>query len=145
MGRRTLDPSLSRPDLVFTFMRRRQSSQAEEVWGLALGPQLQPQGVKKLFRGTYDACLFHPRDLFRFAIGKHACSIILVHNHPSGSLEPSGSDLKITKQAAAAGSLLQIPLQDHIIITLEGFLSLRGQYPELFEPAGLCGQPSLCQ
>jgi DNA repair protein RadC len=75
--------------------------------------------------GLLNHSLVHPREVFADAITDRAASVILVHNHPSGSLEPSSQDLAITRQLAEAGSLLGIRVLDHIIISHRGLLSMR--------------------
>ena len=75
--------------------------------------------------GTLNASLIHPRELFRTAIIRNANSIIISHNHPSGSLEPSKEDIKITDQLRKAGDILNIQLLDHVIVTKEGHYSLK--------------------
>ena len=77
--------------------------------------------------GTLNASLIHPRETFRTAIRKNCCSIIVAHNHPSGSLEPSPEDLHVTKRLRAAGQLLGIELLDHVIVTATAFCSFREQ------------------
>lgn len=67
--------------------------------------------------GTLSTSLIHPRELFEPAITLHAASLIIAHNHPSGSLEPSDSDRKITKKLVESGKLLGIPVEKHIIVT----------------------------
>lgn len=67
-------------------------------------------------RGTLDSSLVSPREVFKIAIDNRAASIILVHNHPSGNLEPSKEDIKVTEQLYQSGKLLEIPVLDHIII-----------------------------
>jgi DNA repair protein RadC len=76
-------------------------------------------------RGTLDTSLVHPREVFKSAIKHAAASIIVLHNHPSGQLMPSREDIKVTNQLADAGKLMEIPVQDHLIITRTGFLSMR--------------------
>jgi DNA repair protein RadC len=63
--------------------------------------------------------------VFADAITDRAASIICIHNHPSGSLDPSPQDIAITTQLKEAGSLLGIPLIDHIIVAKTGHLSMR--------------------
>jgi len=75
--------------------------------------------------GLLNHSLVHPREVFADAITDRAASIICVHNHPSGSLEPSSQDIAITHQLRDAGALLGIQLLDHIIITKTGFVSLK--------------------
>jgi DNA repair protein RadC len=75
--------------------------------------------------GTLNASLIHPRETFRTAILKNCCSVIVVHNHPSGSLEPSDEDLAVTKRLKDAGKLLGIEVLDHVIVTTDSYASLR--------------------
>jgi DNA repair protein RadC len=74
-------------------------------------------------RGLLNSSLTHPREVFRHAIIEHAASIILMHNHPSGNLEPSQEDIAITKQLVEASKVVGIPVHDHLIIAGGGFTS----------------------
>ena len=67
--------------------------------------------------GLLDRVQTHPREVFADAIADRAASVIIAHNHPSGSAEPSRRDITCTQQLAAAGQLLGIPLRDHLILT----------------------------
>ncbi|CAN5679277.1 DNA repair protein RadC [soil metagenome] len=67
-------------------------------------------------RGTLDASIVHPREVFRAAITESAAAMILVHNHPSGDPTPSAEDRAVTRQLAEAGRMLGIPVLDHVII-----------------------------
>lgn len=67
--------------------------------------------------GTLTASLVHPREVFADAITDRAASIIVAHNHPSGSLEPSEADREVTKRIQSTGELLGVKLVDHIIVT----------------------------
>lgn len=67
--------------------------------------------------GTLTSSLVHPREVFADAITDRAASIIVAHNHPSGSLTPSTADLEITERLSASSALLGIKLIDHIIVT----------------------------
>jgi len=73
--------------------------------------------------GTLNQSLVHPREVFAYAIEKRCASIIIAHNHPSGILEPSLSDINITKRLQEAGKILGIDILDHIIFTQEEFYS----------------------
>jgi DNA repair protein RadC len=75
--------------------------------------------------GLLNHSLVHPREVFSEAITERAASIICVHNHPSGSLEPSSQDIAITSQLRDAGTLVGIQLIDHIIVSKNGHLSMR--------------------
>lgn len=75
--------------------------------------------------GLIDQSLVHPREIYSNAIKEMAASIILVHNHPSGDLEPSMDDIKTTEQIKKAGDILGIPLLDHIIVSKNGYYSFK--------------------
>ena len=67
--------------------------------------------------GTLTSSLVHPREVFADAITDRAASVIVAHNHPSGSLNPSTADLEVTERLKDAGKLLGVNLLDHIIVT----------------------------
>ena len=67
-------------------------------------------------RGTLDASVVHPREVFRAAIIESAAAVVLVHNHPSGDPAPSREDREVTEQMADAGRLVGISVLDHIVI-----------------------------
>ena len=73
--------------------------------------------------GSLNASVVHPRECFRAAITARAASIILVHNHPSGDLEPSNEDMNLTRRLIAAGDLVGIKVLDHVIIAGNKHLS----------------------
>jgi len=75
--------------------------------------------------GLLNHSLVHPRETFRGAILDNASSIIVAHNHPSGSLEPSPQDIAITTQLREAGNILGIQVLDHIIVTKDHFTSFK--------------------
>ena len=74
--------------------------------------------------GTLTASLVHPREVFADAIADRAASIIVAHNHPSGSLRPSEADVAVTRRLQEAGELLGIILGDHLIVTAQGYKSI---------------------
>ena len=75
--------------------------------------------------GSIDEAAIHPREVIRRAMDLGASALILVHNHPSGSPEPSRADIQITRKIAEAGRLLGVTVHDHVIIGREGHVSLR--------------------
>ena len=75
--------------------------------------------------GGLDSAQIHPREVFKAAIQRSAAAVILAHNHPSGTPEPSQDDLRITTRLADAGRVLGIEVLDHIIIGDGRFTSLR--------------------
>ena len=82
-------------------------------------------GVETVSIGSIISANISPRDVFKSAILANAVSIILCHNHPSGSLVPSDSDIALTKQLIEAGELLGIKVLDHLIVSNQGYKSLR--------------------
>ena len=78
-----------------------------------------------IFEGTLNASVFHPREIFRFAIEESANSIVLAHNHPSGDAQPSQEDIRATKQLIEAGNHIGIKVLDHVIIGDGVFVSLK--------------------
>lgn len=77
--------------------------------------------------GSIDEAAIHPREVIRRALDLGATALILVHNHPSGSPQPSRADIQITNRIAEAGRLLGIVVHDHIIIGREGHVSLKAK------------------
>ena len=77
--------------------------------------------------GSVDEAAIHPREVIRRALDVGATALILVHNHPSGSPQPSRADIQITNRIAEAGRLLGVTVHDHVIIGREGHVSLRAQ------------------
>ncbi|SHM02885.1 DNA repair protein RadC [Chitinophaga jiangningensis] len=74
--------------------------------------------------GGMSSTVVDPKLIFREALEVHATKIILCHNHPSGSLRPSESDINVTKKIRDAGKLFDIEVLDHIIVAETGYLSL---------------------
>jgi len=77
--------------------------------------------------GSIDEAAIHPREVIRRAMDVGASAMILVHNHPSGSPEPSRADIQITQRIAEAGRLMGVTVHDHVIIGREGHTSLRAK------------------
>lgn len=66
--------------------------------------------------GSIDQTIVYPREAFKAAILANAASVIFMHNHPSGNVEPSMADRELTKTLTEAGKLLHIKVHDHLII-----------------------------
>ena len=75
--------------------------------------------------GLLDRSPVHPREVFADVIGDRAAAVIFAHNHPSGELNPSNSDLKIHEQLTEAAKILGISVLDHIIISKKGYYSFQ--------------------
>jgi len=88
----------------------------EEFYILLLNTKNEVDERIMISRGSLNASIVHPREVFRQAISKSAASIILVHNHPSAHTAPSKEDIKITKRLCEAGDIIGIKVLDHIIV-----------------------------
>jgi DNA repair protein RadC len=81
-----------------------------------LDKALKILGEKDMFFGTVDEAAVHPREVVREALFQNASSLVLVHNHPSGKVEPSREDYEITQKIKSACQTVSIRILDHIII-----------------------------
>ena len=96
-----------------------------EVFGvLYLDTRHRILGVEELFRGTIDGTHVHPREVLKQTLAHGAAAVILVHNHPSGNLEPSAQDKAITHRLREALELVEVRVLDHVIVSAEGYTSL---------------------
>lgn len=78
-----------------------------------------------LYKGTINSSVVRTAEVFKHAVTRNCPGIIVFHNHPSGSVEPSQEDIAVTKALIEAGKLFEIDLIDHIIIGGHNFLSLK--------------------
>lgn len=90
-------------------------------------------GIHTLTVGLANQAPVHPREAFAPALVDRAVGVIFAHNHPSGNLEPSDEDQRVTRRLCAVGRLLDIPVLDHLIVSIRGFRSLKASHAELFE------------
>jgi len=91
---------------------------------LMLNRQNQILGYHQLSKGGMTGAVVDVRVIFQVALKASCTSIILSHNHPSGNLDVSDADRKITNQIKQAGVILDIPLLDHLIMTTDSYLSM---------------------
>ncbi len=89
-----------------------------------LNRQNQVLGCHQISKGGMTGTVVDVRVVFQVALKSCATSIILGHNHPSGNLDPSDADKKITRQLSEAGKMLEIPVIDHLILTSDSFFSM---------------------
>ncbi|MEH6936653.1 DNA repair protein RadC [Bacillus sp. JJ664] len=78
-----------------------------------------------IFKGSLNASIVHPREVFKEAFRRSASSIICLHNHPSGDPTPSREDIEVTKRLVECGKIIGIELLDHIIIGEHKYISLK--------------------
>ena len=88
---------------------------------------------KVLFIGTVDSSIISPRDIFREAVKNNASSMILVHNHPALSIEPSFKDIELTSSLIELGKMMGIKVLDHIIVGKDEYYSFLSNKNELFK------------
>ena len=81
-------------------------------------------GLSQISVGGLSASIVEPRQVFKVAVLANAAAIILCHNHPSGNVEPSREDIRITQQLVEAGKLMGVPVHDHLIIGQNTYTSL---------------------
>ncbi len=96
----------------------------EEFWILLLNRANQLLKPVAISHGGVSGTVADPKIIFKTALDALASSIILVHNHPSGNLKPSQTDLNLTKKLKEAGRVLEIPVLDHLIYTDSGYFSM---------------------
>jgi DNA repair protein RadC len=105
------------PQAVTDYLTAALRDQKREVFKvLFLDKALRILGERDLFFGTIDEAAVHPREIVKAALEFHASSLVLVHNHPSGKVEPSREDYEITQKIKAACQTVSIRILDHIII-----------------------------
>ncbi|MCI0343363.1 MAG: DNA repair protein RadC [Planctomycetales bacterium] len=125
-------PRLFHPADAYRHVAPRLRRQSQETFlVLLLDTRNRVTAERPISRGTLDASLVHPRDVFREAIREAAAGIVLAHNHPSGDPEPSPEDVALTRRLAEAGRLLSIPVVDHLVLGSAGYVSFveRGLLP----------------
>jgi len=142
VGRNNRGADLSEPCLVYDFWRRVVSRRSwfdedrECSVALLLDKKLNLIAWNLISVGTVESCFLDVAGVFRCAVACSASSVIIAHNHPTGSSEPSSHDLKSTKHLVWAGEFLQVQVEDHLVIGAKGYCSLREDYPEAFPVFG---------
>jgi DNA repair protein RadC len=109
--------SLSSPELVKRYLRLRLGHQRHESF-LVLFVDVKNRLIadKELFRGTLTHTSVYPREVVKEALACNAASVMLAHNHPSGSPEPSDADLRLTQTLTQALALVDIRVLDHFVV-----------------------------
>jgi DNA repair protein RadC len=104
----------------------------ENFVALHLNARHEVIGYHVVSHGTLSSSLVHPREVFKAALLSNAHTLIVAHNHPSGSSCPSREDLDTTRQLVAAGNILGVSILDHLIVTFSQVISIRESYPDIF-------------
>jgi len=117
---------ISRPrdvyDAVLPYYR---GADREILSALCLDAQNQPNCFNVASIGALNTTRTRPADILKAAILSNALGLVLIHNHPSGELDPSPEDIEFTRAIQRACELIGIELYDHLIVTDDGFTSFR--------------------
>ena len=116
--------SCRNPGAIYEMIRHYGDRVQEHFLVVMLNGAHELMGVNVVTIGLVNQTLVHPREVFADPISMRATAIVLAHNHPSGSLEPSPDDLEVTLRLRKAGLLLGIEVLDHIIFSLDGYRSM---------------------
>lgn len=109
---------LSQPQVVKNYLQVRVGHLEHEVFGvLHLDSQHRLLKVEELFRGSVSQTSVYPREVVREALATNSSAVILYHNHPSGSVEPSRADEHLTSVLRAALNLIDVRVLDHIVVS----------------------------
>lgn len=99
----------------------------EEFWILLLDRSNRIMGKHLISKGGQAGTVADPKMIFKVALEHNAASIVLAHNHPSGNLNPSDSDDKITRSLVTSGQMLNLLIADHLIFGHNNYYSYRDQ------------------
>lgn len=125
-ARRRIKPEglkISTPADVLPLIRHFADRKQEHFLSVTINGANEVLNVRVVSIGLIDRSPVHPREVFADALTDRASGIIVAHNHPAGSLEPSPADIDATKQIKQAGEILGIGLLDHIIFNRKGYYS----------------------
>ncbi|MBX2841907.1 MAG: DNA repair protein RadC [Flammeovirgaceae bacterium] len=101
--------------------------QHEEFWVIILNRANRILKLEPISKGGVSGTIADPKIIFKVALENVASGLILVHNHPSGNLNPSQADIKLTEKMKQAGKFLEIPVLDHLIFTNENYYSFNDE------------------
>lgn len=110
-------PFFDSPATVKDYVSLQLGGRSHEIFAvLFLDAQGRLIGFEELFRGTLTQTSVYPREVVKRALDRHAASVILAHNHPSGSAEPSRADEFLTQTLKSALALVDIRVLDHLVV-----------------------------
>jgi DNA repair protein RadC len=130
IGRRYFDKRAEKaiyihtPSQAYSYLQGISAGHKEQLRGLYLNSRYQVIHDEVISVGSLTANIVHPREVFQPAIEHGAVAILIAHNHPSGSLNPTRADKEVTQQLKEAGTILGIDLLDHLIITHNKYVSI---------------------
>jgi len=116
---------MSSPAVVKDFLRTRLGQLPHEVFAVVhLDSQNRVIDYVEMFRGTVSQTSVYPREVVRDAMARNSSALLLVHNHPSGTPEPSRADEALTQTLKAATALVEVRVLDHLIVTAHSIQSM---------------------
>lgn len=119
---------LTNPKEVATFLHEKLKDYQHEVFAIIfLNQSNKVNGFEIVSQGGITGTIADPRIILKKALEKNAVSIILCHNHPSGSLKPSHADETLTQKLKIAAGYLNIEVKDHIIVSESGYYSFANE------------------
>jgi DNA repair protein RadC len=125
---------LDQPQIAGEFLVSRLQHESREVFGfVSLDGRHRFVAIHELSLGTRTQAPVDGAELFRLALLDRASGVLLFHNHPSGSLDPSRDDLDLTRRLVMGGQLVGVSVHDHLIVAAGRWLSLRSVHAELFD------------
>ncbi|MDO8460334.1 MAG: DNA repair protein RadC [Nanoarchaeota archaeon] len=116
---------LDSPQLVAEYLKEKIGKEKKEHFIIIFFDTRNKLIVDEVSVGTLNASLVHPREVFKKAILNNSSHVVLAHNHPSGDPSPSENDILTTKRLVESGKILGIAVIDHMIVTQNGFTSLK--------------------
>ena len=108
---------LSNPNVARNYLKLKMRHYEHEVFAcMFLDNQHRVLGFEEMFRGAIDGASVHPREVVKRALHYNAAAVIFVHNHPSGSHEPSKADENITRELKHSLDLIDVRVLDHFVV-----------------------------
>ncbi|MFA5128311.1 MAG: DNA repair protein RadC [Patescibacteria group bacterium] len=108
----------------YEYLKDMRDLSKEQLRGLYLNSRYRLIHDEIISVGSLTANIVHPREVYKPAFEYSAAAVIIAHNHPSGSLKPTQSDIETTRQLREAGKIIGVDLLDHIIIAGNKFFSI---------------------
>lgn len=102
-----------------------QNKPEEELWLVCVDVKNSPIGLHLISKGNLNSSIASPREIFKRVILNNAFGFFLIHNHPSGDVNPSNDDIKITTKIKECASLFDIEFLDHVVVGGNIFYSIR--------------------
>jgi DNA repair protein RadC len=118
---------LNSPQLIFEYLKEKIGKEKKEHFTIICFDARNNLIVDEVSVGTLNSSLVHPREVFKKAILNNSSYVVVAHNHPSGDPSPSEDDIITTRRLVEAGKILGIAVADHMVVTQNNFISLKGQ------------------